>query len=245
MCSKILAINIGNTNITCGLYKDKKLIFVQHIPTKTKDFKNYNIFGRKDIKYTVISSVVPSVTKTLKKNIKTRILEIKNSDVHIKNLYKKKSEVGIDRLLASYSAREKYGPPLIIIDFGTATTFNVVNKKGEFAGGVILPGIKMWGNFLYENTDKLPKIKFKKVNNLIGKSTKDCIQIGAFYGNIEMIKGLMNKIKRVIGNNSKVIATGGAANLMAPYINGINIINLNLILDGMVLVMGRYIWGRK
>lgn len=236
MCSKILAINIGNTNISCGLYKDKKLISVRHIPTETKDFKKYNIFRKKDIKCAIISSVVPLVTKTLKKNIKTKIFEIKNSVVPVKNLYKKKSEVGIDRLLVCYSALKKYGAPLIIIDFGTATTFNVINKKGEFAGGIILPGIKMWRDFLHKKTAKLPEVKLKRVKNLIGKSTKECIQIGTFYGNIEMIKGLIRKIKRVIGNNSKVIATGGAAKFIAPHIKEIDIINLNLILDGIVLL---------
>jgi type III pantothenate kinase len=234
MYFSILAVNIGNTNIRCGLYKDKKLISVQCIPTRTKNFKNYSIFKRKDIKYAVISSVVPSVTKILKRNIRAKKFEIKNSHIKIKNLYRKKSEVGVDRLLIAYSAKDKYGFPLIIIDFGTATTFNVVNKKGEFAGGIILPGVKMWSNFLYKNTAKLPNVKFKKVNNIIGKSTRDCIQAGMFYGNIEMIKGLIRRIRSVIGNKSKVIATGGFAKFLKPYLKEIDIVDENLVLDGLI-----------
>lgn len=232
----VLVINIGNTNITCGLYKNNKLLLTEQIPTVTKNFKKYKIFAKRGLKCVIISSVVPEVTRFLKKIFKEPIFEIRHGSVNIKNLYYKRSEVGIDRLITAYSAKEKYCAPLIVIDFGTAITFNVVSKKGEFIGGLILPGIGMWGEFLYRRTAKLPKVKFLKVSKLIGRSTRECMNSGIFFGNVELVKGLIRRLKRVTGRSSKVIATGGLAKAISPYIREIDEVDENLILNGMMKI---------
>lgn len=232
--TEILLINIGNTNTSFVLYENSRLAEINRIPTDIKRIKTNSLSKIRNIDYFVIASVVPRVTKIMKKTIKGKMIEIKNSDINIKNLYKNKSEAGVDRLLESFAAKEKYGIPLVVVDFGTATTFNAVSKKGEFKGGMILPGVNMWEDYLKEKTSKLPRVKFANTNKLIGSTAKECIQSGIFYGNIDMISGLIRRLKKSLGEKTKIVATGGFAKYISPYIKEINKVDRLLVFDGMI-----------
>ena len=234
MASGILLVNIGNSNISLSLYKNERISFIKNVPAKPASIKKLKFPAEKNISRAYIASVAPGLTKLVKKRIKCRVYVLNNNDIPIKNLYRKKTEAGIDRLLESLAARERYGAPLIVADFGTATTLNIVSKKGEFRGGMILPGVKMWGEYLYEKTSKLPKVEFKKAKKPVGITTKECIQNGIYYGNIDMLDGLIARLKNGLGKRTKVISTGGFARFISPYIEQIDKVDQSLIFTGMV-----------
>ena len=131
------------------------------------------------------------------------------------NLYENPKEVGADRLVDSYAAFKKYGGPLIIVDFGTATTCEAVSENGEYLGGIIYPGIKTSMDALYEKAAKLPKIEILKPEFALGKNTVSSMQSGAYYGYLGAIDMMVKNLKATIGENAKVVATGGFARLFA------------------------------
>ena len=164
---------IGNTAVKFFTLRGTKPVLVKVLPADAKRVSKHPLL--KGAGAVIIASVVPAITRVVKQTVKARAVELRNSDIPIPNLYRNKIETGIDRLLASYAAREKYGAPLIVIDFGTATTLNVVDRLGRFAGGMILPGFGVFGEYLHKKTAKLPKLEFEKPKELIGKDTRQNI----------------------------------------------------------------------
>ncbi|MDD5496250.1 MAG: type III pantothenate kinase, partial [Candidatus Omnitrophica bacterium] len=179
------------------------------------------------------------IKKALSGMIKAKILVLgKNIKVPIKNLYKVKREVGQDRLVNAFAARALYGSPAIVIDFGTAITFDIVSKRGEYLGGLILPGVEMSLNGLYEKTALLPKVELASSPYIIGKDTINSIRGGILFGFGEMCDGLVVRYRKILGNSARVIATGGAGRLVKRYTTSIQIIDEDLTLKGLSLILG-------
>jgi len=219
--------------MTAGYFKNKVFVPLKRVPAKASSFKNLQVLKEKNCGLVVISSVVPALLKTAVKILKQRALVIKNENVPVLNLYKNKKSVGIDRLLSAAGAAKKYGFPCLVVDFGTATTINVVGKKGEFKGGLICPGVSLFSKYLFDKTSELPYVKLTPVKKAVGRNTAACIKAGLFFGYVEMIRGLLRRVKAETGGGGKVIATGGWGKLFSPYIKEISNYDPYLVFYGM------------
>lgn len=237
----ILAIDIGNTNITMGLFSDERL--VKRLKASTGDYaahgknlKKFAIAGK-----VVISSVVPLATSRLLVSLNRtlaceKVVVGKDIEVPIKNLYRIKGQVGQDRLVNAYAAKSLYGYPSVIIDFGTAITFDIVSRGGQYLGGLILPGIELGLASLYNGTALLPKVELREARELIGRDTVSSMRGGILFGYAAMCDGLIAKYKVLLGRDLKVIATGGNASLIKKYSTSIKIVDEDLTLKGLNLM---------
>lgn len=251
----ILVCDIGNTNITLGLYKDSSLILREKIATTSHNkFKEFlkNAFRSVNIAYNKIrAAVICSVVPKAALSIKNALLDMtdasvyvvgENINVPIKNLYSKPKQVGSDRLIASFSAMRIYGAPVIVVDFGTAITIDVVSKNKEYLGGIIAPGINLSLSALSYNTALLPKLKLSHPRKLIGKSAKASMLSGATFGVASLVDGLILKLKNELKDNTiKVVATGGDSQFIKRYCKEIDYVEPDLILRGMVELLSRFV----
>ncbi|MDD5135739.1 MAG: type III pantothenate kinase [Candidatus Omnitrophica bacterium] len=249
MKSALIAIDIGNTNITAGVFKAGRLSAKVKIPTcvyskyesgLARLFKKGGL-GFADGEAVIVSSVVPIALARLIMHLnriaRCRITVLgRDMQVPIKNLYRIKKEVGQDRLVNAYAAKVLYGAPAVVIDFGTAVTFDLVSKRGDYMGGLIMPGIGISLSSLYEKTALLPKVELKDAPHIIGKSTANSMRAGILYGFGAMCDGLVLKYRKVLGGSLKVIATGGNAGLIKKYSGSIRILDEDLTLKGLLLI---------
>lgn len=245
----ILAIDIGNTNITTGIFKGGSLAGKARISTNlyssyAAGFKNIiaNCDLKKDaIDEVVISSVVPLALARLMVQLNKMALcgiKIIGKDVKvpIANNYRRKYEVGQDRLVGAFAAKMLYGAPCVVIDLGTAITFDIVSRKGEYLGGLILPGIEMSFSGLYTRTALLPKVELKPTAGIIGKDTVNSMRGGMLYGFGSMCDGLAAKYRKMLGKDTRIIATGGNAGLIRKYARAIQVVDNDLVLKGLQLI---------
>jgi type III pantothenate kinase len=238
----LLAIDIGNTNINFGIFSGTKIIKRFSIPTKAYRLKSIkNKLAHFNIDNIIICSVVPEVTKVLEKDLKKMRTFIIGKDIRvpIKNLYRKPKQVGYDRLVNAYAGVRLYGAPLIMIDFGTAITFDAVSRKKEYLGGMILPGFEISLDALFQRTALLPKIKLEKPKEFIGKDTQSSMLSGIVYGFAALTDDLAVRIKKKIGKSAKVIGTGGNIGLIGKYCKRIDKIDKDLTLKGLNLIYNR------
>lgn len=238
----LLTINIGNTNTACGIFNKNKLIKKFNFATgKLTPVLSKSRFLALAIDNVIISSVVPPATAILEKKLRkifpceTYVIG-KNIKVPIINKYRKPRQAGSDRLVNAYAGMRLFGTPAIVIDFGTAITFDIISKSREFLGGMIIPGLQASINALHRNTALLPRIELSQPEEFIGKNTKSCILSGIVHGYSGLTDNLIDKIKLRIGKNTKVIATGGDADFIADYCRGIDKVEPNLILKGLNLI---------
>jgi len=238
----LLAVDIGNTNIRCAVFRNKKIIRRFVMPTGEYHPKKIKkALSNLHIKASIICSVVPALTKTLKEDLR-KILgrkpyiigrEIK---VPIKNLYRKPRQVGQDRLVNAYAGIILYGAPLIAVDFGTAITFDVVSQNKEYLGGMILPGLEISLDCLSERTALLPKIKLEKPKEFIGRDTRNSMLSGVVYGFAALTDALVIRLRDDIGKEAKIIGTGGNINLIGRYSKRMDKIDRDLTLKGLNLI---------
>jgi len=224
----LLTFDIGNTNIVIGFFDQQRLTHKWRMISDTKksaddyavDLIELFLTDKVDcLKVTgsIIASVVPALTnkihEALKKftNAEILVLGEKGVKLDIDIQVQNKNEVGDDRLVNSIAGKEKFGNSLIIIDFGTATTFDIVGDKGEYLGGVIAPGINLSLKALHDMTAKLPKITVRAQKNVIGKNTITAMNSGVYFGYISLIEGLVEKIEKELGYKTTRIITGGLA----------------------------------
>ncbi|ADG04879.1 type III pantothenate kinase [Kyrpidia spormannii] len=252
----LLTMDVGNTNIVLGVYKGRDLLYHWRMATareKTEDelgmmikslFADQGV-SVSDIDGVVISSVVPPLMLALdrmsKKYFHKKPLIIgpgirTGLPIKIEN----PKEVGADRIVNCVGAIELYGPPLVIVDFGTATTFDVVNERGEYLGGPIAPGIAISVEALFQRAAKLPRIELVKPDHVLGRNTIDMMQSGVIYGFVGQVDGLVTRIRRELGLPFRVIATGGLAELISSESETIEEVNPYLTLHGL-----RIIWERN
>ena len=251
----IFLLDVGNTNIVLGVYKKNQLIKDWRISTnkeKTDDeygiqirilFQYANI-NNEEVQGIVISSVVPQLMATLERMaLKYFGVEPLVVGPGIKTFmsikYDNPKEVGADRIVNAIAACELYGGPLIIVDFGTATTFCAINEKGEYLGGAIAPGISISTEALVSKAAKLPRIELIKPKTVIGKNTISSMQSGIIYGYVGQVDGIVNRIKKEMGVKPKVIATGGLADLISKESETIDIVNHHLTLEGLKIIYHR------
>ena len=236
----LLAVDIGNTNINLGLFKGNTLIKRFSIATQVKDYRPClkRIFGRSRIDDAIISSVVPSAARKIEKDLdcllgKKPLITGRDIKVPVKNLYTRPGQVGQDRLVNAYAGIVIYQPPLVLVDFGTAITFDAVSKNKEYLGGMILPGLAISLEVLNQKTALLPRIKLERPRQFIGRDTKNSILSGIIYGFASLADDLVKRIKNKIGRNAKVIGTGGNIGLIGRYCKNIDRINKDLTLLGL------------
>lgn len=252
----VLVIDVGNTNIGFGIYKDDELIANWRMATeKNRTADEIGLYfmqmfahewiNKGDISGVVISSVVPPVMYSIEHAIRKYIqndytIVSSQTDLGIKININNPREVGADRLVNAVAAYNLYGGPVIIVDFGTATTFCAINKKGEYLGGAICPGVKISVEALYQNTAKLPRIELIKPSSVIGRDTVSSMQSGVIYGYVGQVEYIVNKMKDILGGgNIRVIATGGLARLIAEETKAIDVIDSLLTLKGLNIIYKR------
>jgi type III pantothenate kinase len=243
----LLAVDIGNTNISLGLFKGSRLIKKGTIATKRKgyyfDLKRYLQSYKRETKKIIICSVAPKATTVFLREIRkiTNIKPLmvgKDIKIPLKNRYRNPRQVGQDRLVGAFVGSHIYGTPLIIVDIGTAVTFDVVSKNREYLGGIILPGPQVCLQALYQSAALLPHVRLGKPKELIGRDTSSSILSGIVYGFSLFIDGLIIRLKKRLGPhaNAKVIATGGGLKYIIPFCRQVKITDATLILKGLYLL---------
>ena len=251
----LLAIDVGNTNMVFGLYAEEEFIGSFRISTngeRTSDelgmmiLQYYSFLGRRpeDTSAVIIASVVPPVMYTLINAIRKYLcLQPKcvgrDVDAGILNRYNNPREVGVDRLVNAVSAVDKFGAPLIIVDMGTAITFDAIDSDGAYLGGAILPGIKIAMEALFQKAAKLPRIDIAPSAHAIGKTTVESMQSGAVRGYVGALTGIILDMKKEMEGDVHVIATGGMGRMMAQHCPLIDEVDANLTLEGLRMIYDR------
>lgn len=243
----ILLFDIGNTHTHLGLADGRRVCKQANISTLAwfgggaaalvKKFA-----GTKKIEGAVLCSVVPRATPLVRKAIRS-IWNLETLELNAKTIrgvgvdYPKPASIGADRLANSVAARQRFGAPVVVVDFGTAVTFDVVDAKGNYVGGIIAPGLAAMTNYLHEKTALLPKIKIRDIKTSIGKSTEQAMLVGAVHGYRGLVRELIGNLKRELRvKNLPVVATGGYAKLIAAKLPEISAVEPDLTLEGLRLV---------
>jgi type III pantothenate kinase len=235
----LLAIDAGNSAVKLGVFNGSELLKSWRLNREelvpTLDLAGLNA---QDIEAIIISSVVPPLNDTLRTlaenhfNV-TPIFVDHTTDTGLTILYDQPSELGTDRIISAVAAVEKYGAPSIVVDFGTATTFNAINSKREYLGGVIAPGLMTAADALFTRAAKLPRVVIERPKKVIGTSTVEAMQSGIFYGYAGLVDGLIDRMREAMDETPRVIATGGLAFLMQHASKYISEVDENLTLDGL------------
>jgi len=225
-------IDIGNTNILFAFFMGEKVVSSERLKTEEASLNKLEkiISKYSNIERIIISSVVPLVDQLLisylnSKSLKFLFLKDLIENFKFKTNIRNRDEIGDDRIVNMIYAKKLFGNSVIVIDFGTATTLDVLDHKGVYTGGVITPGIDLSLNTLKKMTAKLPLVKFKRTKNVIGKNTVQAIQSGFFWGYVSMIEGLINKLNQENNDRFKIVLTGGNANFFKKMFKNISIID--------------------
>jgi type III pantothenate kinase len=250
----LLVIDVGNTNIVLGLFRGPTLLHAWRVGTrKDRTVDEYAVlcknlfelhgFSLREVTAIIISSVVPPLNDRLTLlgrgyfGLDPVFVEPSNQKI-IRILYNPPSEVGADRIVNALAAFELAGGPVIVVDFGTATTFDAISKQGEYLGGVIVPGIGISAEALFVRAAKLPRIEIKAPDRVIGDCTVGAMQSGIFYGYVSLVEGVLRRMKTELGP-ATVIATGGLAPLIAHGAEGIDRLEDDLTLHGLRIFFER------
>ena len=251
----LLVIDVGNTNMVLGVYKDTELLDHWRISTdRQRTTDEYGVLIRElfylndlradDINAIIISSVVPPVVPTLERMCQryfglSPLLIGPGVKTGMDIRYDNPREVGADRIVNAVAAYEKYGGPVIIVDFGTATTFCAVDAKGVYLGGSICPGIGISTEALVQRTAKLPRIELKRTDSVICRNTIESMQAGVFYGFVGPVEGIVSRMRRELDMSARVVATGGLAVVIAPATKTIDVVEPMLTLEGLRIIYER------
>jgi type III pantothenate kinase len=251
----LLAVDIGNTSIAIGIFDGERL--VKHWNIRSEREKTSDEYGitllnllsvsgleASDINTAILSSVVPPLTPVFQE-LTRNLFQVKSFVVGpglktgMPILYESPLEVGADRVVSAVAAYAKHGGPCIVVDFGTATTFDAVSSAGEYLGGAIAPGMQIAAEALYRKTAKLPRIEIRKPHKAIGRTTEASMQSGLYYGYIGLISKIIQEMRKELGEESKVVSTGGSAASIHRQIPDIDDFEPYLVLEGLRIIHGR------
>jgi type III pantothenate kinase len=255
----LLAIDVGNTNIVLGVFDSGALIRSWRLQTqreRTADELGLLVDGlfahskidRMKVRGVILGSVVPPLTTTTRTMVEqyfgVKALTIEPGlDTGMPILYDNPSEVGADRIVNGVAAYERFGRgagrPLIVVDFGTATTLDAITARGEYLGGAICPGVQISADALFQRAARLPRIDVRKPERIVGRTTVGAMESGLFYGYVGMVEGLVRRMSDELGGNALCVATGGLAAVIAPETPLIHHVDPDLTLHGLRIVWER------
>jgi type III pantothenate kinase len=243
----LILFDIGNTNTHVGLANRNRVIKGTDIPTAAWASRAalaclLKFVGAAKVRGAALCSVVPSATPRLLRMVR-RLWKVQGLELSAQTIrglglnYPKPETIGPDRLANAVAARRHFGAPVVVVDFGTAVTFDVVDRAGDYVGGIIAPGLAAMTDYLHEKTALLPRIRIREIQSCIGKSTEQAMLIGAVHGYRGLIRSLAHELKQELGSDAlPLIATGGYARLIAAGLPEINIVEPLLTLEGLRLV---------
>jgi type III pantothenate kinase len=251
----LLVIDVGNTNMALGVYEGERLAVVWRLTTQaSRTVDELGILCRtlftleglevSAVRAIVIASVVPPLDFALRKmahvyfHLDPLFVDWR-TPTGMPILYENPQEVGADRIADAVAAFAKYGGPCIVVDFGTATTFDAISARGEYLGGVIAPGITISAEALFERTAKLPRVDIRRPDTIIGRSTVASIQSGLYFGYIGLVDGILARMLDELGPETRVVATGGLAHLIGRASTYIHTLDDTLTLDGLRIIYER------
>ena len=255
----LLAIDVGNTNIVLGVFDGQTLVQswrLQTLRERTSDELGLLVDGlfahsrieRAQIRGVILGSVVPPLTGTLRTMVQryfgvTPVIVEPGVNTSMPILYENPAEVGADRIVNGVAAWEKFGGgggrPLIVVDFGTATTLDAISAKGEYLGGAICPGVTISADALFQRAARLPRIDVRKPAHVVGRTTVGAMESGLFWGYVGMVEGLVRRMSDELGGNAICVATGGLADVIAPETPLIQHVDADLTLHGLRIVWER------
>lgn len=251
----ILVVDVGNTNIVLGLYEGQSLRHHWRLSTNRSATVDeygvmiHNLFQlagvrAEQIEGVILSCVVPPIMNTLERLFeayvgKQALVVGPGIKTGLNIRYENPREVGADRIVNAVAGIEQYGTPLVVVDFGTATTFDYIDASGAYLGGAIVPGIGISAEALYQRAAKLPRIELSKPKTVIGRNTVAAMQSGIIYGYAGQVDGIVKRIRQEFGVQPRVIATGGMADLIAGESETIETVDSLLTLEGLRIVYER------
>jgi type III pantothenate kinase len=261
----LLAIDVGNSNIVLGVFEGATLVQswrLQTVRERTADELGLLVDGlfahsrieRVKIRGVILGSVVPPLTGTMRQMVEryfgvTAMIVEPGVNTGMPILYKNPAEVGADRIVNAVAAYQKFGKaaagsgrPMIVVDFGTATTLDAVSAKGEYLGGAICPGVQISADALFQRAARLPRIDVRKPASVVGQTTVGAMESGLFYGYVGMVEGLVRRMSDELGGNALCVATGGLAEVIAPETPLIQHVDPDLTLHGLRIV---WEWNQK
>lgn len=251
----ILAVDVGNTNIVIGCCKENKIEFVERLSTDPNatvleyaiSFKNVlELYGisQEDIDGAIISSVVPSVTLTIKSAIK-KIVNVDSMVIGpglktgVNITLDNPAQLGSDLVVDAAAGIAEYPLPLIIFDMGTATTVSVIDENKNYLGGMIIPGVNVSLNAMISQTSQLPRISLEPPKRIIGKNTIECMKSGILYSTAASLDGIIDRVESELGKKATVIATGGLAGSIIPHCTKKIILDDELLLKGLIVIYNK------
>jgi type III pantothenate kinase len=251
----LLAIDVGNTNIVYGLFDDKRLVHQFRVETsRGRTADEYAVILRQllamrdvkpgDVDAAIVASVVPALTEPMLDLVRRafgREALVVGPGIRtgMAILYENPREVGADRIVNAVAAYERYKGGLVVVDFGTATTFDCVSQKGEYMGGVICPGIQISADALFARAAKLPRVEISKPPRVVGRNTQHSMQSGIVYGYVALVDGLVDRLVEELGFPCSVVATGGLARVIASLSKRIQDVDEDLTLTGLRILYER------
>ncbi len=251
----VFVLDVGNSNIKCGLFEGDKLMSSWRLTTDTErtadeygisimSFFRHIGHGADDVEGIIISSVIPSINYTLQHMCsiyfeKKAMIVGPGIKTGLNIQYDNPRELGADRIVSAIAAYALYGGPCIIVDFGTATTFGAVSENGDFLGGAICPGLKISAEALTVNAARLPRVELLRPESVIAKNTIAGMQAGIIYGYVGQVDYIIRRMKQEMGGEPKVVATGGMARLIAQESDEIGTVNSLLTLTGLNILYHR------
>lgn len=258
----LLALDIGNTNIVVGVFEAERLLHSWRLSTlrqRTADEMGMwliQLFQHRGLRTeqvdgVVVASVVPTLTRPTTEMARAyfgrEALVVDGAlETGMPVLYENPAEVGADRIVNGVAAYARYGRtadgtprPLIVVDFGTATTFDAISERGEYLGGVISPGVNISADALFQRAARLPRVDVRKPPTVIGRTTVGSMQSGLFYGYVGLVEGIVQRMRRELNDTAACVATGGLAEMIAPETPAIEVVDRDLTLLGMQIIWAR------
>jgi type III pantothenate kinase len=239
--NRFLLVNVNNTSTKLALSDGEKLLGKKVIPTRNLSFQSVRRgIGKWSFESALVGSVVPNKTGILRRLIKSPLKEVgPKLDLGIGIDFPSPDTIGADRIANAVGVTHRYGAPAIVVDFGTAVTFDIIAKNEYYIGGVIAPGLGVMTDYLYQKTALLPKIDLEEPRDVVGKSTKDAMLAGAVYGYRGLVRQIVTEIVAKLEGKARIVATGSYAALIAAKLPELQIVDPDLTLEGLRIIASR------